>query len=75
MNTIQNYTATLKILTRLPSSTNGNPRYLIDLDGHKVRTGVDSMIAYCITNHDGKECKVSVGMHYGYPTLTNIERS
>jgi hypothetical protein len=64
----------LKIIDRLPSSVNGNPRYLLQIDGWTCRTGVDSMLGYSVTNYDGEMVKAGIGTHYGQATVYFIER-
>ena len=58
-------TGQLKVLTRLPSSVNGNPRFLVSLDDVVCKTIVDSSLGYSIQNMDGKRCTGHVGKYYG----------
>lgn len=59
----------LEIITRLPNSYYGNPRYLLRVDGWTCRTSVDSSLAYKLPNDDGKEVEAIIGTHYGVATL------
>jgi hypothetical protein len=63
----------LKIIERLPSSANGNPRYLLQIDGWTCRTGVDSMLGYSVANYDGKMVKARIGTYYGKATVHSLE--
>ena len=65
---------TLEIIDRLPNSVNGNPRYLLRVDGHTCRTAVDSMLAYSITNYEGLRVEAIIGTHYGKATLASIRK-
>jgi hypothetical protein len=66
----------LEMVKRLPSSYNGNPRYLVSIttpnpgglfDTVKVeaKTTVDSGIAYAMPNLFGKKVNAVIGEHYG----------
>ena len=68
------HTGTLEIIQREPSSRNGNPRYLVRLDGYTAKTAVDSSEAYSITNFDGKLVKAEIGLYYGTRTVQNIKK-
>ena len=72
MKNITRHTGKLEIIKRLASSLNGNPRYLVRVDGWTARTSVDSMIAYGITNFDGKQVKATIGTHYGLATIGQV---
>lgn len=65
----------LEIIKRLPSSSNGNPRYLIRVDGWTCRTGVDSNIGYKVSNFDGKQVIATIGTHYGVATLYTVSKA
>ena len=73
MRDARTLTGKLEVIRRLPSSRNGNPRYLLRVDGTTFRTAVDSSHGYSVTNHDGKSVRVTVGTHYGVATLADIE--
>jgi hypothetical protein len=73
MRDIRERTGTLEIIKRLKSSTNGNPRYLLKIDGLHCSTAVDSSYGYCVTNYDGKPIKATIGTHYGTVTLNSLK--
>jgi hypothetical protein len=73
MKNVTRHTGKLEIIERLPSSYNGNPRYLCRIDGFTCRTQVDSCLGYSITNHDGKQVVATIGTHYGKATINNLE--
>lgn len=72
MKNITRHTGTLEVITRLPSSANGNPRYLLRVDGFTCRTAVDSSLGYKVTNFDGKRVTATIGTHYGKATLNSV---
>lgn len=72
MKNITRHTGILRVLKRLPSSINGNPRYLISIDGFICKTAVDSMYGYSVTNYDGRQVSATLGTHYGTTTLDRI---
>lgn len=74
MKNITRHVGLVEILERLPSSVNGNPRYLLKVDGHTCRTAVDSSHGYSVTNYDGKQVRATIGTHYGRATLNSIEK-
>ena len=63
----------LNIIERLPSSVNGNPRYLLSVDGWVCRTPVDSAYGYSIGNYNGKQVEAIIGTHYGVTTLASVK--
>lgn len=69
MKNLTQHKGLLEILTRMDSSANGNPRFLIRIDGFKCVTGVDSMLGYSIQNYEGREVIATIGTHYGRATL------
>lgn len=75
MKNVTTHKGTLDILTRLPSSASGNPRWLLRLDGWTCRTLVDSCEAYGITNLDGKQVTAELGTHYGTCHAQNIREA
>lgn len=75
MHFITRHSGILKVVERLPSSANGNPRYRCTIDGESFVTAVDSSHGYAITNHDGKKIEVTLGTHYNRRTLNTIERT
>ena len=74
MKNITRHTGTLKIIRRLNSSYNGNPRYLLSIDGFNCRTQVDSMHGYAITNYDNCEVTATIGTHYKNATLNTLNK-
>lgn len=73
MKNVSRHQGKLEVLKRLPSSLNGNPRYLIRIDEFTCKTAVDSSYGYCITNFDGKEVIATIGTHYGTQTLDSLK--
>jgi hypothetical protein len=45
---------------------------LVNVGGFTFRTPVDSMHGYGITNYRNKDVVVTIGQHYGVPTLNTI---
>ena len=74
MKNITRHTGMLEIIERLPNSVNGNPRYLLRIDGFTCRTAPDSMHAYGVTNFEGKTVTATIGTYHGKATLNTIER-
>jgi len=73
MNSITRHKGILEIIGREKSSINGNPRYLVRLDGYTCKTKVDSSLGYSITNYDGKMVTAEVGSHYGTVIIQNVK--
>lgn len=73
MKNISRHQGKLEIIQRLPNSLNGNPRYLIRIDGFTCKTSVDSMHGYSVPNFDGKEVIATIGTHYGTQTLDSLK--
>ena len=73
MTKTQEVRGTLKILGRLPSSINGNPRYRLTVGDIECCTSPDSGLAYSITNHNGDEVVATVGLHYRRMTIHNVK--
>lgn len=65
----------LEILSRLPNSPYGNPRYLLKVDGWTCRTSPDSALAYRLPNYDGQTVTATIKMYYGYATLVDCDLS
>jgi len=72
MKNLTQHKGLLEILSRLPSSTNGNPRFLLRIDGFKCVTQVDSMMGYSVQNFDGKIVEAVIGTHYDKATLAQL---
>ena len=73
MRNLTVHTGTLNIIRRLESSSNGNPRYLLSIDGFTCRTMVDAMHGYEVTNYDGREVSATIGTHYRKSTLNTLK--
>ena len=74
MKNVSRHVGTLEVLTRLPSSYFGNPRYLIRVAGVTCKTAVDSGYGYAITNYEGREVIAYIGTHYGAATLDSLKK-
>lgn len=74
MKYVSQHTGTLIVVDRDKSSANGNPRYVVTLDGITCRTAVDSPLGYSITNYDGCKVIADIGKHYGTTTIKNVKR-
>lgn len=68
----QTITGKLTITKRLPSSNNGNPRYLMDIGGIECQTKVDSGLAYVVPNFTQQTVRATIAPHYGKVSLINI---
>ena len=55
MTTRTRHCGKLRIIEKLRHSTNGNPRYLVAIDGYVARTIPNSQLGYTITNYNGKQ--------------------
>lgn len=73
MKNVSKVTGVLTIVKRLRSSYNGNPRYLVSVDGVEASTAVDSSEGYTVTNYRDKMVTCDIGLHYGVATIENIE--
>lgn len=73
MKNITRHTGTLEVVERLVNSANGNPRFVIRVDGFTCRTPVDSMYDYQISNFEGKRVEATIGTHYGVATLNTLK--
>ena len=73
MKNLSRHIGILSIIQRLPSSVNGNPRYLLSVNGATCRTAVDSSYGYSVTNFDGKQVEATIGTHYGSATLNSLK--
>ena len=74
MKNLSQHIGILEIIRREPSSINGNPRYLLRIDGFTCYTAPDAMLGYAITNYDGKTVQATIGTYYGKPTLYQITK-
>ena len=73
IKTMRTIIGTFSNIKRLNNSINGNPRYMVTIDGIDCYTAPDSMIAYSITNHRDNLVSVTVKMHYNKLTIQKIE--
>jgi hypothetical protein len=73
MKNVTRHQGKLEIIKRLASSINGNPRYLISIDGFTCKTPVDSGYGYSVTNYNGKEVIAYIGTHYNVSTLDSLK--
>lgn len=73
MKDVSRHIGTLNIIERLPNSTNGNPRFLLQVSGATFRTAVDSSHGYEVQNYEGKRVEVTIGTHYGKATLISLK--
>lgn len=69
MKNVSHHVGTLRILSRLPSSRYGNPRFLVDVAGYVCRTTPDSSMGYGVQNLEGKTVSAYIGTHYGVQSL------
>jgi hypothetical protein len=81
MKTLNTYTGTLHITGRENNSVMGNPRYkaFIELtdegDGFEVLTKPNSMIAYELSNYDGKRVTVQLGDYHKRLNIYSIKEA
>jgi len=81
MKTLNTYTGTLHITGRENNSVMGNPRYkaFIELtdegDGFEVLTKPNSMIAYELSNYDGKRVTVQLGTYHKRLNIYSIKEA
>lgn len=69
MKNVTTHIGTLEILKRMPSSQNGNPRYLLRVDGWTCCTPVDNQLGYGVPNMDGKRVEAHIGTFRGVAML------
>ena len=74
MRSIMRHVGAVTNIKRLPSSSNGNPRYSFECNGWTIVTKVDSMHGYELTNYRDKEVSITAGWHYNRLTLNTINR-
>jgi len=74
--TNQTYTISgnLEVVKRLPSSINGNPRYLVSIGGVKCYTAPDANLAYGITNRADQPVTATVRTYYNRLTIETLNR-
>ena len=74
MKNITVHTGKLEIIERLKNSVNGNPRYLVRVNGWTCRTKPDASYNYDIQNLDGRTVRAEIGTYYGRTTIANIAK-
>jgi hypothetical protein len=74
MKNITQHTGKLEIIQREPNSLNGNPRFLIRLNGWTCKTIPNSSLAYTIESLDGKTVKADLGTYYGSCHVENVRK-
>ena len=72
MKNITRNTGKLELIKRLPSSINGNPRFLVKVDGWTCSTQPDTQLGYSIQNWWNKTVTATIGTHYGNPQIDNM---
>ena len=72
MKNVTRNTGKLELIKRLPSSVNGNPRFLVKVDGWTCSTQPDAMLGYSIQNWWNKTVTATIGTHYGNPQIDNM---
>ena len=72
MKQITTHTGILKLVERMNSSVNGNPRYKLSINDVLFYTTPDSMHGYGIPNHFDRPITVTIGVHYGKNTLDKV---
>lgn len=73
MKNVTQHTGKFEIVERLNNSRNGNPRFIVCVDGFKCYTAVDSAHGYSVSNFEGKDVIATIGTHYGKPTLDTLK--
>ena len=75
MKDITRHTGILTVIERAKNSgTNGNPRYIVELDGYTCHTAVDASLGYSITSYDGCKVTAYIGTHYGTVTIESVQK-
>ncbi len=59
----------LTIIKRLKGSINGNPRFLIAIDGIEYSTQPDATLGYRASNYEDKQVMAQIGTYYGKPSI------
>ena len=72
MKNVTRHEGKLVVLKKLANSVNGNPRFLISVDGFTCKTAVDSSYGYSVSNYNNKEVIAYIGTHYGVATLGQV---
>lgn len=72
MKNITEHIGILTNITRLKSSSFGNPRFKCQIAGFTCQTSPDSAIAYEIENHRDKKVTAMIGTYYNQPTIMSL---
>jgi hypothetical protein len=72
MKSITRHTGTLKKITRMKNSRDGNPQFMLYCDGYKFRTPANASIGYNIDSYFDKEVTVTIGLYRNCLTLNTI---
>lgn len=72
MKNISRHIGVVESVTRMPSSSNANPRFRVYVAGVSCCTTPDSSYGYMIQNLLGKKVEVLVGTHYGICQIDSI---
>ena len=79
MKNLTVHNGTVQKITRMRSSRNGNPRYMVTVlePGGVIRacTTPDSSYGYSVKNlRDGDSVEMVVGTHYGVQSIDSIKK-
>ena len=72
MKNITRHTGTLKKITRMKNSRDGNPQFMLYCDGYKFRTPANASIGYNIDSYFDKDVTVTIGLYRNCLTLNTI---
>lgn len=72
MKNITRHTGTLKKITRMKNSRDGNPQFMLYCDGYKFRTQANASIGYNIDSYFDKDVTVTIGLYRNCLTLNTI---
>ena len=72
MKNVTKHTGKLEFVKRLTSSTNGNPRFFVKVDGWHCCTQPDTQLGYSIQNWWNQTVTATIGTHYGIPQIDNM---
>jgi hypothetical protein len=72
MKDVSTHVGILAIVSRLPQSAEGNPRFYIMIGGVPCTTTVDSALAYTVQSMQGKVVTAQIGTHYNTASLEDV---
>ena len=72
MKNVARSTGKLEFVKRLTSSKNGNPRFLVKVDGWTCSTQPDTQLGYSIQNWWNKTVTADIGTHYTTRQIDNM---